>query len=179
MTIVQFPGKDDKHPKPEELDPHAGKHLCWVCACGCTTYTLRPGYVIECASCLRLHSGEMGFTGAWQEQLEPPVPEVLKETRQTFVVDFQDNFSSLKRVIDRIHHEDTAFMIHVTNGGSVHTWGKIEGPARRQWFTDRMTVAVQLLCNYDLEESIAKDKESAHQHEVEPELWEDPKDGAD
>jgi hypothetical protein len=154
MSVLKFPGKGEgegAEPPVEE------RPVYYVCRCGCTTFVLRPGYIVECANCKLIHGGDMG---AWQLDKEPPVPPVFKDIpRHVTVVDFHESDLSMERIRRRLDPETTGFVIHATTGGDVHTWGKIEGVAQNEWMVRQLQTAIRLLSDADAVEVIREEDE--------------------
>lgn len=175
MSIIKFPGWDSKDipegsdapvaveakatdPMPPDptpgppLDENGEHKVYFVCRCGCTTFVLRPGYVIECANCKLLHND--GTMAAWQLDKEPDlldrdIPD--KPERKISVVDFTEGELSIQRIKRRLVADSTAFVIHVDNEGGVHTWGSIEGVKQSEWYARMLNTATRMLTNAEVE----------------------------
>ena len=146
MTVIKFPGEGSKNHPATPVD---GRKMYFVCLhCDCVTFIIRPGYVIECANCRRIHSGD--DMAAWQLDKEPEVPEVLVQTdTHLFSVDFDSGDRSMERFRKRLDPDTTGFIIHATTAGDVHTWGKIEGRAQNEWMARQLQTAIRLLSDAD------------------------------
>jgi len=154
MTVIKFPGKGE-----EKSDQHDDRKVYYVCKCGCTTFVLRPGYIIECANCKREHGGDMG---AWQLDCEPEVPPIYEgePVRNITVIDFHESDLSIERVRRRISAETTGFVIHATKEGDVHTWGTISGVAQHEWLARQLATAIRLLSDDDAKVAIIDEEEA-------------------
>lgn len=133
-------GKTPEPPKAEDT-----RNIVWVCAkCECTTYFIRPDYVIECAECGQDINQTGEFVG-WKHR-PPAVPAVTEEidTERT-VIDFADSASGMDRMKRHLDPDTTAIVIHVANDGAVHSWGSVDGEKQREWFERRIVTAREML----------------------------------
>ena len=126
-------------------EPADTRNVVWTCLrCSCTTFFIRPDYVIECAECGQ-NINQTGDTVGWKHR-PPDVPAVTEEiVSERTVVEFMDSGAHMKRMRDHLDAKTTAFVIHVSNAGDVHTLGSMESKDQVEWFERRIATAREML----------------------------------
>lgn len=129
---------------PEKADPHT----VWVCGCGCSTWYLNGEKSATCAHCGRPADNPDVVARGWGTLPPPPKPFEPPELEgnDPVVVDFNasgQSFEHMKSHLD--DYRKFSVIILIKNTGGLHTWGKIETQAEREWFERRIQVARGLL----------------------------------
>ena len=130
--VVDFPVRDRGD---------AGDRV-WVCACGCSTWTLRCDGQSECASCEKISTVE---GGGWSDHLAGGGDvdadlEVFEDVQGNGCADFAR--ASAGRTARR---DDRALIVSAGYDGGLSVWGDISTAEERDWALERLAQARALV----------------------------------
>lgn len=138
MKVIDFP-------KPDR------DNILWVCNCGCVSWNVFEDGHLQCANCDQSLAFDAQEHGDWMKRL-PPAPEVVREKDDPHnlincVQRISDSPVALSRILASVKYDTTAFVVVVSNSGSVTTWGEqnFDGERNEEWVSDRLRDAQNML----------------------------------
>lgn len=117
----------------------------WICSCGNCTFALYENGEIACAHC-----GDSSYDeGEWKLPPLPSSDTSKKRSKKTptNVIRMWDSDAGLRHVLDDILNDKPSYIVSITDGGRVRTWGNsVKSDEEREWLKHRLKVALKLFC---------------------------------
>lgn len=113
----------------------------FVCECGCSTFELWEGGSSRCAAC----GGGVVDRGSWY-LVQPDLSEYGGEEGPVGHVQGNGSVDFSRRRVSQIAcTDDTAAIVVVAKGGSIHVWAEFETKKQKAWMLRRLGAARALI----------------------------------